>query len=308
VSHVTHPPLEEPWATELTEWGLWPPLPDVEWPLYRHVSRVSLRGFQYLRNVGGCADAAALLRKSLNMRGRMPDGLEDVARALFGGTPGFREYDDGQWCLSLDAAALDALDNQKFVVFDLETTGGKPPEEQITEIGCVRLEDGEITAQFQSLVNPDKPIPPFVARLTGITNKMVRRAPRIEQVMPRFLDFIEGYILIAHDVFQDLRFIDQTLLTLYNGVLAQPVIDTLVLAKQQIDPEIGYSLRKVAEHLEIEAEGAHRALDDAIMTAQLFLRFQEDLREGEELLAGYRFEDDPSWRQRGNGLTGWWTV
>lgn len=308
VSTATPPLLEEPWASELCEWGLWPPLPDVPWPVYRHVSRVSLRAFQYLRNVGGQADASLLLRKALGMRGKMPEGLEEVARALFSETPGFVEPTSGHWSVTMDARVLQALREQRFVVFDLETTGGKPPQERITEIGCVRLEQGEITGQFQSLVNPDKPIPPFVARLTGITNRMVRRAPRIEQVLPSFLEFIDGYILIAHDVFQDLRFIDQELLTLCNGVLGLPVIDTLVLAKQQIAPEIGYSLRKVAEHLGIESEGSHRALDDALMTAHLFLRFQEALPSPEELLEGYQFEENPAWRQRGNGLTGWWTV
>ena len=301
-SGVSLTPAPEATAHELllAEWrvlGLpWCP-PEVPYPLYRHTSRASLRGFQYLRNVGGHADAAALLRKSLALRGRLPEGLEEVARLMFRGSRGFREVTPGHWAIVLDGDVLEMLRAGRFVVFDLETTGGKPPTERITEVGAVRIERGRLTERFQTLVNPDKPIPPFVARLTGITNKKVRRAPKIEAVLPRFLEFIEGYLPIAHDVFQDLRFIDQELMTLYDGVLALPVLDTLVLAKELVQPEIGYSLRKVAEHMQLDAGSSHRALDDALVTAQLFLRFMEIKGEGafEQLLSGYVFtEEEPT--------------
>lgn len=291
------------WDEELAALGLWPTFPEVHWPLYRHCSRVALRAFQFLRNTGGQAEPGALLRKALALRGKSPEGLEEIARLLFAETPGLVELPSGRWAVEMDSAALEAIAAGRFVVFDLETTGGKPPLERITEIGAVRVHDGELTETFQTLVNPRKPIPPFVARLTGITNKMVRRQPHIEHVLPDFLEFIEGHVLIAHDVFQDLRFVDQALLNAYNGVLALPVIDTLVLAKQHIPPEAGYSLRKAAEYLEVESAGAHRALADALMTAQLFLRLRERIGDAlqQQLLAGYAFRDG-CWRELAPGL------
>ncbi|HYE76984.1 MAG TPA: exonuclease domain-containing protein [bacterium] len=282
----SRPPLD---LIDYTDLGL-PPLPPTPGlPVYRHPSRAALRGYAYLRNMGGRADAAALLRKALAVRARLPAGLEPVARAMFASTRGFQEVAEGHWAVEVEAAALQDLAEGRFVVFDLETTGGKPPSERITEIGAVRIEHGRITDTFQTLVNPGKPIPPFVARLTGITDKSVRRAPRIEKVLPRFLEFIEGHVLIAHDVFQDLRFIDQEIMTTYGGVLAMPVLDTLTLAKELVDPEIGFSLRKVAEHLGIDAGSSHRALDDARVTAEMFLRFMQIKGQGAwaGLLDGY---------------------
>ncbi|MEO7994442.1 MAG: exonuclease domain-containing protein [bacterium] len=282
-----------PLPFDLDPLGIAPLPPIVPYALYRHPSRSTVRGFQYLRNVGGRADAAALLRKALQTRGRLPDGLEAVATAMFTGSRGFIEPLPGQWALALDDRFLKAWYSGNFVVFDLETTGGKPPTERITEIGAVKIANGQMVAEFQTLVNPGKAIPPFVARLTGITNKMVRRAPKIEKVLPKFLDFLADSIPIAHDVFQDLRFIDQSLTNLYDGVLALPVLDTLVMAKDLVPPEVGYSLKKVAEYLGIDASSSHRALDDARVTAQVFLAYLErrgGLTGVRWLLDGYVFQ------------------
>src|ERR1700681_310374 len=85
-----------------------------------------------------------------------------------------------------------------FVVVDLETTGGSPATSGITEIGAVKVRGGEVLGELQTLVNPDEPIPSFIAVLTGITNSMVASAPRIDTVLPAFLEFARDCVLVAH--------------------------------------------------------------------------------------------------------------
>ena len=94
-----------------------------------------------------------------------------------------------------------------FVVVDLETTGGSPAGAGITEIGAVKVRGGEVLGEFQTLVDPGVPVPAFVARLTGITSSMVATAPRIEAVLPSFLEFARGAVLVAHNAPFDISFL-----------------------------------------------------------------------------------------------------
>ena len=94
-----------------------------------------------------------------------------------------------------------------FCVVDLETTGGAPGESGITEIGAVKVRAGELIGEFQTLVNPSDPIPPFIAVLTGITDSMVALSPRIESVLPAFLEFAQGCVMVAHNAPFDMGFL-----------------------------------------------------------------------------------------------------
>ena len=94
-----------------------------------------------------------------------------------------------------------------FVVVDLETTGGSPLSCAITEIGAVKVRGGEVLGEFQTLVNPGEPIPPFIAVLTGITDTMVAAAPRIESVLPSFVEFARDTVLVAHNAPFDIGFL-----------------------------------------------------------------------------------------------------
>ena len=94
-----------------------------------------------------------------------------------------------------------------FVVVDLETTGGSPATSGITEIGAVKVRGGEVLGELHTLVNPGEPIPSFIAVLTGITNGMVATAPRIDAVLPAFLEFARDCVLVAHNAPFDLGFL-----------------------------------------------------------------------------------------------------
>ncbi|NDH85301.1 MAG: endonuclease, partial [Acidimicrobiia bacterium] len=120
-----------------------------------------------------------------------------------------------------------------FVVFDIETTGGKAADGGITEIGAVKLRGGDCLGTYQTLVNPGRAIPPEITVLTGITEQMVYRAPRIEAILPSFLDFIGGddTVLVGHNIRYDLSFTNAALERDGRARLTNRSVDTLPLAR-----------------------------------------------------------------------------
>lgn len=121
-----------------------------------------------------------------------------------------------------------------FVVVDLETTGGTPAQCGITEIGAVKVRGGEVLGEFQTLVNPAEPIPAFISVLTGITDTMVRDAPRIESALPAFLEFAAGSVLVAHNAGFDIGFLKAAAARVGAPWPGFAVLDTLQLARQLV--------------------------------------------------------------------------
>ena len=157
-----------------------------------------------------------------------------------------------------------------FVVFDLETTGFSPRYDEITEIGAVKIEHGRIVDRFSTFVNPLRPIPPKIVELTNITDDMVADAPTIDEALPLFEDFIGDGILVAHNASFDSRFVEYRRKDKGN----YPTIDTLLLA-QCLDLHIkNYKLGTLAKRFGINLQGAHRAVNDAEATAELFLHLE----------------------------------
>ncbi|HUD39992.1 MAG TPA: exonuclease domain-containing protein [Streptosporangiaceae bacterium] len=155
------------------------------------------------------------------------------------------------------------------VVVDVETTGWLADAAGITEIGAVRLSGGEPVAEFSALVNPGKPIPPDITRLTGITDDMVAGAPVIAEVLPRFLDFARGSVIVAHNAPFDLGFLTTACDDCRIPWPPSAVLDTAVLARLVLRPgEVtDHKLTTLAAHFGTTAAPHHRALADAKATA-----------------------------------------
>ncbi len=165
-----------------------------------------------------------------------------------------------------------------FVVFDIETTGLNPHQDKITEIGAVKVRNGQIVDRFSAFVNPGVSIPSFIVKLTGITDDMVKDAPPVEQVLNEFMEFIQGSVLVAHNANFDVGFIKQNA-KLMGEKVKNPYIDTLELCRKMF-PELGrYKLNIVAKHLKIELENHHRAVDDSMATAKIFMHCINMLKE-----------------------------
>ena len=155
-----------------------------------------------------------------------------------------------------------------FCVLDLETTGGSPASCSITEIGAVKYVGGVEVGSFQTLVNPGAPIPPFITILTGITQAMVVEAPRIDEALPAFLEFIGDAIIVGHNVRFDLSFLNADAVRLGYGRLPNRSVDTHALARRLIRNEVrNLKLQSLAAYFRSPTTPNHRALEDAKATA-----------------------------------------
>jgi DNA polymerase-3 subunit epsilon len=158
-----------------------------------------------------------------------------------------------------------------FVVVDLETTGAKAEDSGITEIGAVKVRGGEILGEFQSLVNPGRPVPAFVARLTGITTAMVSTAPDIDLVLPSFLEFAHGAVLVAHNAPFDVGFLRAACAELGYAWPGFAVVDTLPLARRVVtrDEARNHKLSTLSTLFRARTSPEHRALADARATVDV---------------------------------------
>lgn len=165
-----------------------------------------------------------------------------------------------------------------FVVFDIETTGFSAAEDRIIEIGAVKITDGAVVDRFSTFVNPEVPIPFEIQQLTHITDDMVLEAPKIEEALPAFLDFVGESALVAHNAGFDVGFIEQNCVRLGRSRTFTSV-DTVGLARVLLPTLSKYKLNIVAKALNISLENHHRAVDDAAATAEIYVKFIEMLKE-----------------------------
>lgn len=171
------------------------------------------------------------------------------------------------------------LEEGTYIVFDIETTGGNPTRNGITEICALKYVDGKVQDTFYSLVNPRIPIPPIVARMTGITNQTVRKAPLIDTVMPPFLKFIGNHILVSHNTVGDMTFLVHYAKKVCRHKLTNFFLCTHLLSEKTVHDAPNYSLSGLGVYLKLATGGkSHRAEADAQMTLQLFLEIKKRLK------------------------------
>ena len=156
-----------------------------------------------------------------------------------------------------------------YAILDIETTGGQYNEEGITEIAIYKYDGHEVTDQFISLVNPEKPIQPFVVKLTGINNAMLRSAPKFYEVAKRIIEITEGCIIVAHNAQFDYRVLRTEFSRLgYN--FDRQSLCTVELSQKLMPEQKSHSLGKLVRALGIPMSDRHRATGDALATVQLF--------------------------------------
>ena len=168
-----------------------------------------------------------------------------------------------------------------FVIFDIETTGLSKETESITEIGAVKVVDGKIIDRFSTFVNPERPIPAEITKLTGITNEMVADAPVITEILPKFLEFCQDAVLVAHNANFDTGFIRLNAERKCDIEVKNTVLDTLELSRALLPELKKHKLDIICEQLGVSLEGHHRAVNDAEATAEVFLKFIDMLVEKE---------------------------
>ena len=162
------------------------------------------------------------------------------------------------------------LSQVTFVVLDVETTGGSPATSSLTEVAAARYRGGELLATYQTLVRPDERIPPFITALTGISDAMVVDAPPIGAMLPSFLEFLGGAVVVGHNIRFDLGFLNHALVSTGRDPIANPSVDTLALARRLVrDMVPNCKLGTLAAVLRLPNQPSHRALNDVLATGDL---------------------------------------
>lgn len=165
-----------------------------------------------------------------------------------------------------------------YIIFDTETTGFSPHMgDRIIEIAAVRVVNGEITDTFDQLINPNRPLSAEAARVNGITEDMVRDAPDASIVIPQFLEFVGSDTLVAHNAEFDMTFLSAEMERLGMDVSRyHPAVCTVELARKELPQLERHNLDSLIQHFGLNVDRRHRALDDVIATAHVFMRLHQE--------------------------------
>jgi DNA polymerase III subunit epsilon len=235
----------------------------------------------------GPAPAATLLAHACGMPNLPGVVAEHMAAVLFSGHPEFtRDGVTGFWkrvrlrsTPSLDRSS--ELSHLSYVVVDVEATGGRPERgrqgpDRVIELAIVTVKDGTVQDVYETLVNPQRSIPPFVSRLTGIWSEMVREAPIFADVANEVASRLDGHVFVAHNMNFDWRFMSAEIARAGGGRIHAPRLCTVRLAKRLLPHLRRRSLDHVAHHYDVEITARHRAAGDAVATARCFIRMLRD--------------------------------
>ena len=233
-----------------------------------------------LRVCGGCAPASDVADIVLKLSDLDPELAAMVVADLVKDDHRLSLRDDMIVELVYEDVEARSLHDTDFVVVDVETTGAKTPPSRVMEVGAYRVSRGRIVAEFNSLVNPQIPIPPFIARLTGISDAMVKPAPLFADIAHDWLDFVGESVLVAHNAQFDVRFLNHEITRVFPGRrMINSHLCTVKLSRRIFPGLLNYRLHTVAAHFTIPIINRHRAADDALATAEIFIRMLSRLEE-----------------------------
>jgi DNA polymerase-3 subunit epsilon len=244
----------------------------------------------------GPSDAVPLIEHVCQLPGAPRVVAEQMALALFADRPEFARDAAGRWCLaallpvvepSTPVAALqtgiampDELGRLSYVVVDVETTGARAWHgDRITEIAAIVVRDGQVAERFETLVNPERPIPPMITALTHISWEMVRDAPRFRDVCDDLLRILTGHVFVAHNAEFDWRFVTAEVSRATGRRLTGRRLCTVRLARRLLPELRSRRLDSLAHYYDVEIPARHRAGGDAIATARILLRLLDRARE-----------------------------
>lgn len=181
-----------------------------------------------------------------------------------------------------------------YIVFDIETTGGNALKNGITEICALSYQNGKVSDRYYTLVNPHIPIPPIVRKMTGISDKMVKDAPPIEDVMPKVLSFIGDRVLVSHNCSGDMKFIKHFAFQACRKQIKNFYLCTHLLTTKLFPAAPDKTLHGIAKHLRAKVSSAHRAEGDAQTTAALFTQLLRAMRKRgiETIIEAIRLQGD----------------
>jgi DNA polymerase-3 subunit alpha (Gram-positive type) len=253
------------------------------------IKRVELHCHTNMSDMDGIASVKTLIKRAMDWGHKaiavtdhgvlqaFPEAME-TARGkdikILYGMEGYLIDDEVKIVRSSKGQTLDA----DFVVFDIETTGLNPKHDKIIEIAAVRIEGGQVAETFTALIDPHEPLSEKIKELTGIEDEHLTGQPGIEEILPRFLEFARGAVLVAHNAGFDTGFVREAC-SQHGYPYELTSVDTLGLSRLLLKDLKRHRLNMVAKHLGVKLENHHRALDDAAATAEIFIKLVARLRE-----------------------------
>ncbi len=232
-------------------------------PLHRHLEHL-------LRENCGRVSAETVCEEVLQLRAAEPGLAETLAATLIEGDARLRVNGGGMLEWAEQPAEEIWRTCQRFAVVDVETTNGSREEQRIIELGVCVVEGGQVSREWASLLNPERPVPYWVQQLTGISNAEVQSAPRFADVLPRLLDDLEDTILVAHHARFDVACLNGEVSRVLSKRLANRYLCTVELSRHLLPGSRNYRLETLSRWLGLRHERPHRAGSDAHATAELF--------------------------------------
>ncbi len=243
------------------------------------------RAANYL--AAGPADVQSLISHVCQLPGAPLHVAEHMAAALFAGHQRFERDREGRWRLREAMPATQwpivrasELHRESFVVVDVETTGSRAyAGDRVTEVAAVLVRDGVATTVFDTLINPERSIPPAIVALTNITWEMVKDAPRFADVCDQLLGVLEGNVFVAHNATFDWRFLCAEIERVTRRRLEGRKLCTVRMARRLVPQLRRRNLDSISSFYGIEIHGRHRAGGDAVATAKVLLRLLDAARD-----------------------------
>jgi DNA polymerase-3 subunit epsilon len=230
-----------------------------------------------LRRGNGRLSLAQAAWQTMRMKSVSDARLREIFGNLVGQDPRF-VVDARELRLAEDPRERLPLAALEFTVLDTETTGSSPTRgDRLTEVGAVRVRNGAVVDRYSTLVNPCRPIPPAITRLTGIDDRMVASAPTFDLVVDELLDFLGDTVVVAHNAPFDRAFLDAELRLSMGRALLAPYVCTVQLSRRVVPGLESYRLDALADYFGVRIANRHRALGDAEATGEIFCRLLESL-------------------------------
>lgn len=253
--------------------------------------------FKLVSDNGGRASFAEIADVVFRLTHSGDELAASLVTDLVRNDPRFR-LDRTYLAISDDSLELRPLHEITFVVLDVEAIISRSRPARIIELGAYRVEAGQITAEFKSLINPEAPLPRFIAALTGISDQMLREAPKFSEIAREWLDFAGHAVLVAHNSDFDLPLLNREIERVFPGHrMGNPELCTVNLARRLMRNSGGHNLDALAEHFGFEINDRHRAAGDAHATARVLIYLLEQLQQyGISTLAdarNFRLTDQP---------------
>jgi DNA polymerase III subunit epsilon len=235
----------------------------------------------------GPADAQSLISYVCQLPGAPRHVAEHMAGALFAGHKKFERCGDGRWRLrdssgpgQWSIVQAGELRRESYVVVDVETTGTRAYHgDRVTEVAVVQVRNGVATTVFDTLINPERSIPPAIVALTNITWEMVKDAPRFRDVCDQLLGVLEGNVFVAHNANFDWRFLSSEIERVTRRPLVGKKLCTVRMARRLVPELRRRNLDAVTSFYGISIHGRHRAGGDAVATAEVLLRLLDAARQ-----------------------------